>query len=55
MNLLMVALHIQGTILLLPPTAGRRASIGERTRHRISAVPDWRKQRRMGAERVRCS
>jgi len=47
MNLTLLAPDIQEAILFLPSTDGPRGSVCERTLHRICAVPDWRKQRRI--------
>jgi len=47
MNLLHLAPDIQEEILFLPRTDGGRAAIHERTLRPITAVVDWRKQRRM--------
>ena len=48
MNLLNLAPDIQEEVLFLPRTEEGRVPISERHLRPIAAVPDWRKQRRMG-------
>jgi len=50
MRLLLLAPEIQGALLFLPRTEGGCGVAGEQAVRRISAVPDWRKQRRMWEE-----
>jgi len=50
MNLLLLAPDIQEEILFLPRTDGGRAPIREHMVRPITAVIDWRKQRRMWQE-----
>ena len=50
MNLSILAPDIQEELLHLPPSAGGRDPIRERMIRPITAVPDWRKQRRMCEE-----
>ena len=52
MNLLHLALDIQGDILFLPRTGGGCAGVGERALRRICAVPNWNRQRRMWRART---
>jgi hypothetical protein len=47
MNLLNLAPDIQEQILLMPPTAKVREALPERRIRFITAVPDWRKQRKL--------
>ena len=47
MNLLNLAPEIQETLLLLPPVESGREVVTERHLRPITAVSDWRKQRRM--------
>lgn len=47
MNLLHLAPDIQGNILALPRSRGGRDPIGEKMIRPITAVPDWRKQRKI--------
>jgi len=50
MNLLHLAPDIQEEILFLPLTFGRHASISERMLRPITAITDWRKQRKVYQE-----
>ena len=50
MNLLSLAPDIQEAILFLPATERGRESITERDLRPISALADWRMQRRMWAK-----
>jgi hypothetical protein len=49
MNLLHLAPDIQESILFLPRVEAGRDPVTERDLHPITAVTDWRKQRRMWA------
>jgi hypothetical protein len=53
MSLLYLAPDIQEVVLFLPRTTRGRAPLRLRDLLPIAAVPDWRKQRRMWAERNR--
>lgn len=46
MDLLQLAPDIQEEILCLPATVAERDSVAERSIRSITAVPDWRKQRK---------
>lgn len=52
MNLLNLSPDIQEEILFLPRTTKGRDPIGERDLRRITAVVDWRKQRRIWRELI---
>lgn len=55
MSLLHLAPDIQGEILFLPRSKGGRDPIREKMVRPIAAIPDWRKQRALGALRMACT